>query len=189
MTIRKKPKRRTTITHDMLDVLAKGIQRRRPKVAVARAMFGITVHEPDTGAPIARLNPVPGTDTFTVRWWSGFRGCWMQAEALGDAVMTLEDAGPSISAGDEFWIEVEGSAGRRHPLGRPHPGGDRPRKVAKSSSYLRHYSLVLRVRVHLRAHGPQAWPAGRRLGSCRRCVRPASGSDAVDPADAAEAEG
>jgi hypothetical protein len=119
MTIRKKPKRRTTITHDMLDVLAKGIQRRRPKVAVARAMFGITVHEPDTGAPIARLNPVPGTDTFTVRWWSGFRGCWMPAEALGDAVMTPEDAGPSISAGDEFWIELEGSVGRRHPLGRP----------------------------------------------------------------------
>lgn len=107
MTIRKKPKRRTTITHDRLDVLAKGIKRRRPKVAVARAMFGITVHEPDTGAPIARLNPVPGTDTFTVRWWSGFRGCWMQAEALGDAVMTLEEAGPSISAGDEFWIELE----------------------------------------------------------------------------------
>jgi len=67
MTIRKKPKRRTTITHDMLDVLAKGIKRRRHKVAVARAMFGITVHEPDTGAPIARLNPVPGTDKFTVR--------------------------------------------------------------------------------------------------------------------------
>ena len=98
MTIRKKPKRRTTITHDMLDVLAKGIKRRRPKVAVARAMLGITVYQPDTGAPIARLNPVPGTDKFTVRWWSGFRGCWMQAEALGDAVMTLEDAGPYVAA-------------------------------------------------------------------------------------------
>jgi hypothetical protein len=117
----------------MLEILAKGITRRRHKVAVARAMLGITAYEPDTGAPIARLNPVPGTDQFTVRWWSGFRRRWMQAEALGDVVMTLEEAGPFISAGDEFWIELEGSAGRRHPLGRPHPGGNRPRKVAKSS--------------------------------------------------------
>jgi hypothetical protein len=29
-------------------------------------MLGITVYQPDTGAPIARLNPVPGTDRFTV---------------------------------------------------------------------------------------------------------------------------
>ena len=62
MTIRNKPKRRTTITHEMLEILAKGIKRRRHKVAVARAMLGITVYEPGTGAPIARLNPVPGTD-------------------------------------------------------------------------------------------------------------------------------
>jgi hypothetical protein len=31
----------------------------------------------------------------------------MQAEALGDVVMTLEEAGPHISANDEFWIEIE----------------------------------------------------------------------------------
>jgi len=42
-----------------------------------------------------------------VRWWSGFRRRWMQAEAFGDIVMTLEEAGPSISANDEFWIEIE----------------------------------------------------------------------------------
>ena len=36
------------------------------RVEVARAMLGITVYQPDTGAPIARLNPVPGTDRFTV---------------------------------------------------------------------------------------------------------------------------
>lgn len=107
MTIRNKPKRRTTITPEMLEILAKGIKRRRHQVAVARAMLGITVYEPDTGAPIARLNPVPGTDTFTVRWWSGFRQRWMQAEALGDVVLTLEKAGPYISANDEFWIELE----------------------------------------------------------------------------------
>lgn len=83
MTIRNKPKRRTTITPEMLEILAKGIKRRRHKVAVVRAMLGITVHEPGTGAPIARLNPVPGTDKFTVRWWSGFRRRWMPAEALG----------------------------------------------------------------------------------------------------------
>ena len=107
MTIHNKPKRRTIITREMLEVLAKSLKRRPHKLAVARAMFGITVYEPKTGARIARLNPVPGTDTFTVRWWSGFRGCWMQAEALGDAVMTLEEAGPYISANDEFWIELE----------------------------------------------------------------------------------
>ena len=107
MTIRNKPKRRTTITPEMLEILARGIRRRRHKVAVARAMLGITVYEPDTGAPIARLNPVPDTDTFTVRWWSGFRGRWMQAEALGDVALTLEEAGPYISANNEFWIELE----------------------------------------------------------------------------------
>ena len=107
MTIRNKPKRRTTITPEMLEILAKGIKRRRHKVAVVRAMLGITVPEPGTGAPIARLNPVPGTDKFTVRWWSGFRRRWMPAEALGDIVLTLEEAGPYISANDEFWIELE----------------------------------------------------------------------------------
>lgn len=107
MTIRNKPTRRTTITPEMLEILAKGIKRRRHKVAVVRAMLGITVHEPGTGAPIARLNPVPGTDQFTVRWWSGFRRRWMPAEALGDIVLTLEEAGPYISANDEFWIELE----------------------------------------------------------------------------------
>jgi hypothetical protein len=106
MTIRNQPKRRTTITPEMLEILAKGINRRRHKVEVARAMFGITVHEPDTGAPIARLNPVPGTDRFTVRWWSGYRRRWMPAEALGDVELTLEAAGPYISANDEFWIEL-----------------------------------------------------------------------------------
>ena len=94
MTIRNKPKRRTTITPEMLEILAKGIKRRRHKVAVVRAMLGITVHE-------------PGTDKFTVRWWSGFRRRWMLAEALGDIVLTLEEAGPYISANDEFWIELE----------------------------------------------------------------------------------
>ena len=107
MTLRNQPKRRTTITPEMLEILAKGINRRRHKVEVARAMLGITVHEPDTGAPIARLNPVPGTDRFTVRWWSGFRQRWMQAEALGDVELTLEEAGPYISTNDEFWIELE----------------------------------------------------------------------------------
>ena len=42
MTIRNQPKRRTTITPEMLEILAKGIRRRRHQVAVARAMFGIT---------------------------------------------------------------------------------------------------------------------------------------------------
>ena len=106
MTIRNQPKRRTTITPEMLEILAKGIKRRRHQVAVARAMFGITVYEPDTGAPIARLNPVPGTDRFTVRWWSGYRRRWMPAEALGDVELTLEAAGPYISANDEFSIEL-----------------------------------------------------------------------------------
>ncbi len=102
MTIRNKPKRRTTITPEMLEILAKSIRRRRHQVAVARAMLGITVYEPDTGAPIARLNPVPGTDRFTVRGWSGFRQRWMQAEALGNVALTLEEARPYISANDEF---------------------------------------------------------------------------------------
>jgi hypothetical protein len=31
----------------------------------------------------------------------------MRAEALGDIVLTLEEAGPYISANDEFWIELE----------------------------------------------------------------------------------
>ena len=107
MTIRTKPKRRTTITPEMLAILTKGIGRRRHKVEVARAMLGITVYEPDTGAPIARLNPVLGTDRFTVRWWSGYRRRWMPAEVLGDVELTLELAGPYISTNDEFWIELE----------------------------------------------------------------------------------
>jgi hypothetical protein len=31
----------------------------------------------------------------------------MSAEALGDVELTLEEAGPYISANDEFWIELE----------------------------------------------------------------------------------
>jgi hypothetical protein len=136
MTIRKKPKRRTTITHDMLDVLAKGIKRRRHKVAVARAMFGITVHEPDTGAPIARLNPVPGTDKFTVRWWSGFRGCWMQAEALGDAVMTPEDAGPPSRQGTS-----SGSSSRDRWVVDTRSGGPTREAIGPEKSQSRAKSL------------------------------------------------
>ena len=41
MTIRNKPKRRTTVTPEMLEILAKGIKRRRHQVAVVRAMLGI----------------------------------------------------------------------------------------------------------------------------------------------------
>ena len=107
MTIRNKPKRRTTITPEMLAILTKGIRRRRHKVEVARAMLGITVYQPDTGAPIARLNPVPGTDRFTVRWWSGSRRRWMPAEVLGEVELTLELAGSYISTNDEFSIELE----------------------------------------------------------------------------------
>jgi hypothetical protein len=47
MTIWNKSKRRTTITHERLEILAKGLTRRRHKVAVARAMLGITVYEPE----------------------------------------------------------------------------------------------------------------------------------------------
>jgi hypothetical protein len=107
MTIRTKPRRRTTITDEMLEKLSRAIVRRRHKVEVVRARFGITVFESGTGAPIARLNPVPGTDRFTVRWWSGFRGRWMQAEGLGDAVMTIDEAGPCISKDATFWISIE----------------------------------------------------------------------------------
>ena len=55
MTIRNQPKRRTTITPEMLEILAKGIKRRRHKVAVVRGMLGITVHE--SRAP---ARPSPG---------------------------------------------------------------------------------------------------------------------------------
>ena len=54
MTIRNKPKRRTTITPEMLEILAKGIKRRRHKVAVVRAMCSAS---PFTSRAPARPSP------------------------------------------------------------------------------------------------------------------------------------
>jgi hypothetical protein len=95
------------VTDAMPAQLAGSIVRRRHQVEAIRANNGITVVDRRTGASVARLTPVPGTDRYTVRWWSDVRGRWMPADALGDIRLTLEEAGPSIAEDSVFWLSVE----------------------------------------------------------------------------------
>jgi len=56
-----------------------------------------------TGAPVARLKPLPSGDRLEVLWWR--RDAWRPAGPFG-AVLPLDDALAFIASEPAFWIRA-----------------------------------------------------------------------------------
>ena len=75
----------------------------RGGVEARRARGGCTLISARTGAPIARLKPLPSSDHIEVLWWR--RDAWGPAGPFG-AVLPLDDALAFIAAEPAFWIRA-----------------------------------------------------------------------------------
>jgi len=76
----------------------------RGGVQVRRVRGGYTLVSARTGAPVARLKPLPSTgDRLEVLWWR--RDAWGPAGPFG-AVFGLDDALAFIAAEPAFWIRA-----------------------------------------------------------------------------------
>ena len=64
---------------------------------------GYTLISTRTGAPVARLKPIPPGDWVEVLWWR--RDAWGSAGPLG-AVLSIADALAFIAAEPAFWIRA-----------------------------------------------------------------------------------
>jgi len=68
-----------------------------------RVRGGYTLTSARTGAPVARLKPLPTSDSFEVLWWR--RDAWGPAGPFG-AVLPLDDALAFIADEPAFWIRA-----------------------------------------------------------------------------------
>ncbi len=75
----------------------------RGGVTVRKLRGGYTLLSARTGAPVARLKPMPESDRFEVLWWR--RDAWGSAGPFG-AVLTLDDALAFIASEPPFWIRA-----------------------------------------------------------------------------------
>ena len=75
----------------------------RGGVQARRIRDGYTLTSARTGAPVARLKPLPCSDSFEVLWWR--RDAWGPAGPFG-AVLPLDDALAFIAAEPAFWIRA-----------------------------------------------------------------------------------
>ena len=73
----------------------------RGGVQARRVRGGYTLMSARTGAPVARLKPLPSSDRIEVLWWR--RNAWGSAGPFG-AVFNLEDALGFIASEPAFWI-------------------------------------------------------------------------------------
>ena len=64
---------------------------------------GYTVVSVRTGAPVARLKPMPSSELVEVLWWR--RDAWGPAGPFG-AVLGLDDALAFIASEPAFWIRA-----------------------------------------------------------------------------------
>ncbi len=64
---------------------------------------GYTLMSARTGAPVARLKPLPSSDRIEVLWWR--RDAWGPAGPFG-AVLPLDDALAFIAEEPAFWIRA-----------------------------------------------------------------------------------
>ncbi len=72
-------------------------------VQARRVRGGYTLTSARTGAPVARLKPLPSSDSFEVLWWR--RDAWGPAGPFG-AVLSLDDALAFIADEPAFWIRA-----------------------------------------------------------------------------------
>ena len=75
----------------------------RGGVGARRVRGGYTLISARTGAPVARLKPLPSSDRIEVLWWR--RDAWGPAGPFG-AVLPLDDALAFIAAEPAFWIRA-----------------------------------------------------------------------------------
>jgi len=75
----------------------------RGGVQARRVRGGYTLTSARTGAPVARLKPLPSSDRFEVLWWR--RDAWGPAGPFG-AVLSLDDALAFIADEPAFWIRA-----------------------------------------------------------------------------------
>ena len=75
----------------------------RGGVEARRARGGHTLISARTGAPVARLKPLPSSDRIEVLWWR--RDAWGPAGPFG-AVLPIDDALAFIAAEPAFWIQA-----------------------------------------------------------------------------------
>ncbi len=76
----------------------------RGELQACRVRGGYTLTSARTGAPVARLRPMPsGNRRFEVLWWR--REAWGRAGPFG-AVLTLDDALAFIADEPAFWIHA-----------------------------------------------------------------------------------
>ena len=75
----------------------------RGGVRARRVRGGYTLVSTRTGAPVARLKPMPAAGRFEVLWWR--REAWGSAGPFG-AVLGLDDALAFIASEPAFWIRA-----------------------------------------------------------------------------------
>lgn len=73
----------------------------RGGVQARRVRGGYTLVSARTGAPVARLKPMPSGERYEVLWWR--RETWGSAGPFG-AVLGLSDALAFIASEPAFWI-------------------------------------------------------------------------------------
>jgi antitoxin (DNA-binding transcriptional repressor) of toxin-antitoxin stability system len=75
----------------------------RGGVQARRVRSGYTLVSTRTGAPVARLKPMPASARYEVLWWR--REAWGSAGPFG-AVLDLDDALAFIASEPAFWIRT-----------------------------------------------------------------------------------
>jgi hypothetical protein len=75
----------------------------RGGVSVRKLRGGYSLSSARTGAPVARLKPMPQDDRFEVLWWR--RDAWGSAGPFG-AGLSLNDALEFIASEPPFWIRA-----------------------------------------------------------------------------------
>ena len=72
-------------------------------VSVRKRRGGYSLSSARTGAPVARLKPIPQDDRFEVLWWR--RDAWASTGPFG-AGLSLDDALDFIASESFFWIRA-----------------------------------------------------------------------------------
>ncbi len=75
----------------------------RGGVQARRIRGGYTLRSTRTGAPVARLKPLPPGERVEVLWWR--RNAWGPAGPFG-AMLPLDDALTFIASEHAFWIQA-----------------------------------------------------------------------------------
>jgi hypothetical protein len=75
----------------------------RGGVSVRKLHGGYSLSSARTGAPVARLKPIPQDDHYEVLWWR--RDAWGPAGPFG-AGLSLDDALTFIASEPLFWIQA-----------------------------------------------------------------------------------